>query len=546
MSVDEAVAAVEALLAQERLNDLQESIVRQAWEQRSYPEMAAQLGYAPSYVKYVAFQLWRQLSEALGERVTKSNFQAALRRWQARSGQTAWGRRDRAQWAAADVPAFYGRETELAALDRWILTERCRAVALLGLGGTGKTALAAKWLETASAAFDRVAWRSLAGQPSVEMLLADLCAQLGDQRRLPSEGAQQIARLLALLQQQRCLLVLDSAETILAARSAAAPGCPAGHYASGCERYADLIQQLAESSHQSCLLLASREKPKEIAALEGEALPVRSLLLGGLAPTPAQAVVQDKGRLRGTQTEWTTLVQRCGGNPLALKLAATTVRDIFEGDLSAFLAEGAFIFGDIKALLDRHFERLSRLEQELAYWLAINRAPVALTELQGEILSNLRFARLLEGMESLERRCWIRHVAAEAAPTGEPGCLTLQPLLRDYVTDRLIEQVAHEIACGEAALLHRYALIVPDAPAAIRQQQLNALLAPVSEQLLQALGTPLNVKSQLERVLGQLDARSPLGVGYAAENALNVLHQLNFDLSVREVCELAPPQVCPT
>ena len=67
-----------------------------------------------------------------------------------------------------------------------------------------------------------------------------------------------------------------------------------------------------------------------------------------------------------------------------------------------------------------------------------------------------------------------------------------------------------------------------------------------SEQLLQALGTPLNVKSQLERVLGQLDARSPLGVGYAAENALNVLHQLNFDLSVREVCELAPPQVCPT
>jgi hypothetical protein len=47
------------------------------------------------------------------------------------------------EWGEAiDVPILYRRETELATLELWILIDRCWVVALLGLGGIGKTSLA--------------------------------------------------------------------------------------------------------------------------------------------------------------------------------------------------------------------------------------------------------------------------------------------------------------------------------------------------------------------------------------------------------------------
>src|SRR5438067_6342839 len=50
----------------------------------------------------------------------------------------------RRDWGEApDVLSFVGRAAEVATLREWVLAERCRLVAVLGMGGIGKTMLAA-------------------------------------------------------------------------------------------------------------------------------------------------------------------------------------------------------------------------------------------------------------------------------------------------------------------------------------------------------------------------------------------------------------------
>lgn len=80
MTVEEALATLEAILGKQSLNDLQETIFRCAWEQKSYPEIAEAYGYDAEYIKLVGFQLWRKLSASCGEKITKNNFRSVLKR----------------------------------------------------------------------------------------------------------------------------------------------------------------------------------------------------------------------------------------------------------------------------------------------------------------------------------------------------------------------------------------------------------------------------------------------------------------------------------
>ena len=79
MNTEEALVILDTFLEQ-GLNDVQELVFRKAWEGQTYPEIAESSGYDSNYIKEVGSKLWKMLSQALEEEVTKSNFRSVLRR----------------------------------------------------------------------------------------------------------------------------------------------------------------------------------------------------------------------------------------------------------------------------------------------------------------------------------------------------------------------------------------------------------------------------------------------------------------------------------
>lgn len=79
-----AKASADRVLSQTRgqhLNDREVKVLHGAWEGKTYDQMADLYGYSAEYLnKDVGNKLWRKLSEALGETVTKKNFREALQR----------------------------------------------------------------------------------------------------------------------------------------------------------------------------------------------------------------------------------------------------------------------------------------------------------------------------------------------------------------------------------------------------------------------------------------------------------------------------------
>lgn len=81
MTVDDAIALAEQILQPEGLNDLQETVFRYCWDGLSYQDIADEIGYDPGYIRTVGSHLWKQLSDYLGKKITKSNLQTAFRQY---------------------------------------------------------------------------------------------------------------------------------------------------------------------------------------------------------------------------------------------------------------------------------------------------------------------------------------------------------------------------------------------------------------------------------------------------------------------------------
>ncbi|MGF1480718.1 MAG: NB-ARC domain-containing protein [Cyanophyceae cyanobacterium] len=427
---------------------------------------------------------------------------------------------------APDVSGFCGREPELNTLQQWTIAERCRLVSLIGMGGIGKTTLAIKWAQQQNQ-FQFTFWRSLRNAPRLEDLLTELIEFLshGKETDLPEHLDGKMLRLLHYLRTASCLLILDNVESILQSGQApSASNASRRAYREGYERYGQMIRCLGESPHQSTLIVTSREPLPGLAALEGQDFPGRCLQLQGLPPVEGRAVLCAQGTLTAPEEDWQALITRYGGNPLALKIISAYIRDFFDGNVAPFLEllrQEPFIFDDIRDLLTQQFGRLSPLEQQLIYWLAINREPVAYQELRSDFLQPVSGGEIVQGLMSVQRRSLV-----EKTDTG----FTLQPVVMEYALAQLIEQVAVELTSGHLKLLHSHALSKAQAKDYIRTAQGYLILQPLIDRLKETYGSIPAIAAQCREILDRLRGQLPRESGYAGGNIFNLLRQMQVEL----------------
>ena len=303
----------------------------------------------------------------------------------------------------------YGRHTELASLQQW-LAEGVGLVGIFGLGGQGKTALAAHlaWslTEEGSATSSprlgvegpevtHILWRSLAHATPFTTLLHGCLTWLTDQPvpTLPTLVDEQCALFVGQLRQRRCLLILDNLECLL----------HDGEWRPGYEAYGQLLQQLAQSVHQSCLLCLSRERPRLFNILELSSATVRSLPLRGVAAADGEALLRTWG-LQASRDALLALLARYDGHPLALRLVAASVHAFFAGDLAAFVATDPRLFEELSCLLAQQCATLQPLEHQVLCALATPRQPATFQALWNRLGQAPSQHALLEALRGLQRR----------------------------------------------------------------------------------------------------------------------------------------------
>lgn len=203
-----------------------------------------------------------------------------------------------------------------------------------------------------------------------------------------------------------------------------------GKYIPGYDDYGLFFEVVGESEHQSCLVVISQEKIREISLSAQLSSQVYQFFLEGLNPQEVEQILQEQG-LKGTTNHWQELVHYYSGNPLALKLLSLMIIDIFQGDIGDFLNYGTIVINEgFRDILDNQFDRLSDIQKQILFCLAEADKPLSLKDLQEKSSHFLSLSKILEPLESLLGRSLVEKIQNQ--PSNEV-LFSLQPLIQKYI-----------------------------------------------------------------------------------------------------------------
>jgi hypothetical protein len=442
---------------EKHLDSVEMAILEGTWQGLKYEEIAKTCNRSKSHVKNIGAELWKMLSDVLGEDIKQSNVRSVLER-KAVSNIYNYGKsleivssyinspinicpenskypeetRQRSQSPPEtpqtqnespiinliDAPTltdFYDRTSELSTLKQWILEEHTRLITIYGLSGIGKSALTLQLIQEINTEFDYIIWKSLSNRLTLSRLETELKEFFYQSQQTP------LSTIIDCFRTSRCLVILDDVQEIFQI------GELAGQYLPEYQDYSKFFRKVTTSSHQSCLILLSWTTPREIVTLEAENQPLKSLNLRGLGEA-ATEILRQKGLK--DEENWLELITLYQGYPSWLKIIAATIKEIYNGSVFRFLADQQHIYlGDLEYFLELHLERLSPSEKQVIHGLANQDQPVNFSETLLDV--ELSKSEFLQVIKSLIRRSLI-----EKVEMGERSLLTLNPIFKSYIKQK--------------------------------------------------------------------------------------------------------------
>jgi tetratricopeptide (TPR) repeat protein len=376
MNVEAALSSIDTLLRKRtgaRLSELQRVILYQVWQGQKYWEIANAYGCTEGHAKDEGSQLWKKLSHALRQKVTKSNCRAILERYLSGKG-TYQGReiiepiepiynsldpalpQDLQGYppastdglTAPEAPSLIGRVGAIADLNR-LIHQGSKVIVLQGEGGVGKTTLAQHYLHHQG--FDCV----------LELVMAKETPNLIPVERVVEEWLKQdfqeepgiefgvtLGRLKRQLQTRRVGVLIDNLEPALDQQGRLIPAQ---------RNYIELLRLLADARVQAVTLITSRDRLCE------PDVTVEHYRLFGLEAGAWTQFFSDQMAIDPPTLQ--QMHHAYGGNTKAMGILSGVIQADFEGDMVAYWQENSvdlLATTDLRNLTVSQINRLQTLD----------------------------------------------------------------------------------------------------------------------------------------------------------------------------------------
>jgi len=457
-----------------------------------------------------------------------------------------WGR-------SRDVDEFYGRKNEIKTIIDYLLYNKKRLIFIDGIGGQGKTSLVLHVCKNnidIETNFDSIIWRTLENSPSFESILNDILSVVSKHKFTNYENSinEKLIKLREYISQNRCLVILDNYETIVSFKD------KSNTYRDEYIDYSSLIDMFSNINHNSTLLITSRVMPNDIKSSLKPSSPVYIMDLVGLDYEASKNILNDVCDCIGKVEDINSIIDFYSGNPFALDLVGRQIQEIYLGDIREFKQDNHMVFDKIFDLLSWHLSRINEYEKEVLYWLSIERDLLSIRDIREKIFSTKSRRNLPSTLKSLSRKLPI--ITVKNNKTIE---YSLQPLIIEYVLSELvlgiaqeihdsdlfisrvshqdnIKNIASEISKNNKYLLSKYTLADPLSDYYIFQSQIEQIIKPLVEELLEELGSVDRINDNLKTILDYVRTTCPSKTSYTAGNIFNIISTIynsvqNYDFS---------------
>lgn len=369
------------------LDDVQKGVVEGTYQGETYSEMGENNNFHTNHLSDVGGDLWKLLSEILGEDIKKSNFRSTIERIYIKSSQNqhichVTGTNHSCNYSpqivlsskennqqdsnfnqskssyydltlAPQIIKFYNRETELQTLYDWRFNQNTPLISVLGLSGMGKTALVKRFVDLNLEQFEVIIWKNLQFPQSLDLLINDLLntCQQETQKTIQAN----LKQLFDIFTEKKCLIILDDVQNLFIT------GQLSGQYQPEYKDYQKFFKMITETIHQSNVILISQEQCAEINFLDPQLYPIKYLELLSLDDIK---ILENTGL--NHPDSWLHLIQLYEGNPIYLKDVTSLIRDVYDGEVDDFLTENSLVITqNMQAHFHHLFNRLSPSEQQI-------------------------------------------------------------------------------------------------------------------------------------------------------------------------------------